>query len=292
MIDYKFLLISGCPRSGTTFLNLVLNSHPNVSISNECNLIKIFDNVSEGLYQREKKLNEVVNLERSLSKRENWSLNTLLSFVPKRKNSIKSIIYSYLSNLEKKPKGNIEVVGDKFPKYYKQDLERFSNVNELPIKLIHITRDPIEVVSSMIRRYENSKKGLDRWKSVKSTSQGFSEWIEAWNWRSKIRKAKGIELLDLNYNKCILKPNEMYEAISKFLDIENNFDRSILSDKNIELYINKKDAQNYSEQMLEMAENWNNFPLILNKYNDQINYKEESVYEKLIKKSKKLFRRI
>tara|TARA_Y100000589_G_scaffold331651_1_gene386155 strand:- start:304 stop:1182 length:879 start_codon:yes stop_codon:yes gene_type:complete len=292
MIDYKFLLISGCPRSGTTFLNLVLNSHPKVSISNECNLIKIFDNVSEELYQKEKKLNEFVNLERSLSKRENWSVNTLLSFVPKRKNTIKSIIYSYLSNLEKKPKGNIEVVGDKFPKYYKQDLERFSYINELPIKLIHITRDPIEVVSSMMRRYENSKKGLDWWKSVKSITEGFSEWIEAWNWRSKIRKAKGIELLDLNYNKCILNPNEMYEAISKFLDIENNFDRSILSDKNIELYINKKDAQDYSDQMLDMAEKWNDFPLILNKYNNQITYKEASVFEKLIKKSKKLFRRI
>lgn len=287
-MNYKFLLISGCPRSGTTFLNLVLNSHPKVSISNECNLIKLFNNVSEELYKKEIKLNNIGSLERSFSSRENWSMNTILSFVPKRKNSIKSIIYSYLSNLEKKPRENIEVVGDKFPKYYKQDLEKFSYVNELPIKLIHITRDPIEVVSSMMRRYENSKKGLDKWKAIKSKSEGFSEWIEAWNWRSNIRKSKGIDLLDLNYNRCILNPNEMYEVISNFLEIENKFDRTLLSNKKVELIINKDHAKDYSDQMLEMAENWNNLPLILNKYNNQINLKVDSLNTKLFKKFKRL----
>ena len=287
-MDYKFLLISGCPRSGTTFINLMLNSHPRVSISNECNLIKLFNNVSEELYKRENKLNNIESLERKLSSRENWSVNTLVSLVPKRKNSIKSIIYSYLSNLEKKTKENIEVVGDKFPKYYKQDLEKFSSINELPIRLIHITRDPIEVVSSMMRRYENSKRGLDRWKAVRSTSEGFSEWIEAWNWRTNIKQSKCIDLLDLNYNKCILNPNEMYDVISSFLEIENKFDRTLLSDKKVELIINKDHAKDYSDQMLEMAENWNNLPLILNKHNNQINLKVDSLNTKLFKKFKRL----
>ena len=31
----KLILITGCPRSGTTMLNLLLNSHDNIDITNE-----------------------------------------------------------------------------------------------------------------------------------------------------------------------------------------------------------------------------------------------------------------
>tara|TARA_Y100000589_G_C27171867_1_gene637059 strand:+ start:1829 stop:2074 length:246 start_codon:yes stop_codon:yes gene_type:complete len=81
----------------------------------------------------------------------------------------------------------------------------------------------------------------------------------------------------------------MYEVISNFLKIENNFDKNILSNEKVELYINKNDAKNYSEQILDMAENWNNLPLILDEYNHIINYKKDSFAVKLVKK---LFRKI
>ena len=288
-ISFKFLLISGCPRSGTTFLNLLLNSHPKIAISNECNVIKLIERVSLDLYRKEVLYNEKTIFERSKSPRENWSTSTLISYIPKRKDSIKPIIYAYLSSIKKSSEVAIEIVGDKLPKYYKQDLDYFSILNDLPIKVIHITRDPIEVISSMMRRYANTNKGLDRWKAIESLEQGFNEWIEAWNWRVKARESKQIELLDLNYNKCIKYPNQMYVEISRFLEIDNLFDKELISNEQVDLLIDQRDASKFSQEFSELAESWSTYPLLLNDFNNKLDLKKEGSIKFIFKKiSKKI----
>ena len=50
----KLILVTGCPRRGTTMLNLLLNSHDNIAISNECNISKIVPKLIYILFKKEK----------------------------------------------------------------------------------------------------------------------------------------------------------------------------------------------------------------------------------------------
>ena len=79
--EKKLLLICGCPRSGTTLLNILLNSHPNISITNELDLYKLSFDLNHLLFFKHKKRSNA-SFNRPKSIRENWSDKDVLSYTP------------------------------------------------------------------------------------------------------------------------------------------------------------------------------------------------------------------
>ena len=136
-----------------------------------------------------------------------------LSSLPKKKNCKKELIYTLCSSIKN---SEVKVYGDKTPTYYHQDISFIANDLDEDIYVIHISRDPFEVISSIDRRIKNSKKNKDYWKSILDIKSAINEWIFAWNSRKKLSSNERIKFLDINYNSFIKNPKLGIEIISKF----------------------------------------------------------------------------
>ena len=233
----KLLLICGCPRSGTTLINFVLNSHPEILISNEIDLVKTANQLGEVIFSKNKKFNKN-KITRVRSDVESWTLDDIKELMPNDRKLIPKILKLFcLSINNSKP---ALIYGDKTPTYYLYDPEELIQLSiNSSIYIIHITRNPWQVVKSIRRRTFNSLKGKDYWKSVVTKSDAISHWIRAWNARENLRSHHGIKFLDLNYNALIDCPQEGYKLISNFLEIENNFDEGIISSSRQEAQVDK-----------------------------------------------------
>ena len=51
----KLLLVQGCPRSGTTLVNRLLNTHPEIAITNELDLVRLYGQLSSVLFAKHRK---------------------------------------------------------------------------------------------------------------------------------------------------------------------------------------------------------------------------------------------
>lgn len=285
----KLVLLSGCPRSGTTMLNILLNSHPNIAITNECNLIKFLNELdSTTLFKRFGRVKKN-NFKRPKSPRETWGIETLKSYVPQKENIFNEIIKDLCFSIKDFSSNKIYIYGDKTPKYYKEDLHDFAKKLGIPIYIIHVTRNPLFVISSIMRRYKNNQKGIDSWKSITSISQAIDEWIEAWNWRISI--SKSFCLLDLNYDFAVKDPSKLALEISNFLEIENKFDINSINSNEIELEISTKEIYKENRNLEKYILNWESLPLLLDSNKDYI-IKEIYNHKRLLKETKHLFRKV
>ena len=121
-LNKKLLLVTGCPRSGTTIANIVLNSHPNISITNECNLINILEKIeSSSIFSRFSSINSK-DLKREMSTRESYKINDLKRFVPSFDSSIDSLFFLLFFNQNNSKENKIFIFGDKYPRLYGQNL--------------------------------------------------------------------------------------------------------------------------------------------------------------------------
>jgi UDP-galactopyranose mutase len=117
----KILIVQGCPKSGTTILWKILNSHPKIELTFEKDLNKI----------NLKKLNKGIS-------------------------NNQEIIY----------------YGDKLPKYYHTQI--YKRIKDL--KIIHISRNPINTINSMMVKSKNAKKEVDNsWNTYFNLKDHISE---------------------------------------------------------------------------------------------------------------------
>lgn len=289
-MNKKLLLVSGCPRSGTTLMNIVLNTHPEVAITNEINLYSIINNMDNIFFRREKKIKKMIFLEKEIQRektiRETWNANELLEWIPKKNQCKKNIIYNLCSSIKN---SKINIYGDKTPTYYRNDLSLLANDLNQDIFVIHISRDPFEVISSIERRIKNSKKNKDYWKSILDLKSAINEWIFAWNSRKNLSKFNRVNLLDLNYNAFIKNPKYGVEIISNFLNIRNKFDISMVNNYELNHSITKNNIIKIAPQLKEIMNIWGKFEIILNRY-DEIELLKDNIYtifkKKLISKLK------
>lgn len=275
----KLLLVCGCPRSGTTLLNVLLNSHPNISITNELDLYKLSFDLHDLLFSKYKKRSNA-SFNRPKSIRENWSDKDVLSYTPSNKEILFNTIYNYCNSINNKK--DIMIFGDKLPLYYKYDLKKLAELFNCELYCINVTRDIKEVLTSMNRRYQNNKKGLDRWRGYTNFKYAINTWIDAWNNRFVYNDSK-VHYLDLNYNKCIENTSEFLDLLSSFLNIENLFDDNIISNDDITL------DNNYHQIILHNNEiekyiNLKNHPINLTNYGIEIKKTHIKKYNKIFYK--------
>ena len=262
----KMILVMGCPRSGTPLLNQLLNSHPEIALTNEMNLVALADEMKRTVFKKELRLSEKP-IHREKSPRENWKFEDLMRFIPKHRDATFSVLESVCSSI--KDENEIVYFGDKLPQYYRENLSDFANYLGETIYVVHVTRSVTDVISSMMRRYENAKKGKDYWSAVTNVNDGLIEWIMAWNSRRGFAFAPNIKLLDLNYDKLIRNKHEACELMADFLTIENRFDEDIISDRPVESNISKEQILEVAPYLKGIIEQWNDYNIDLKGNYDQ-----------------------
>ena len=183
----------------------------------------------------------------------------------------------YIPNVDKKyskaffsgikPDSNLsdtEIIGDKLPKYYSYDLSTLASLKGIQLYIIHVTRNPLDVCSSYLRRQYNSSIGKDYWKSNLAPSDIANEWIKAWNFRSSpFLRSPTVNFLDLNYDQLLDRPCEFTRHLSKFLGIDNCFETDMVSNATIPQMISMNEFVAIKPELSQLVYNWARLPMLL-----------------------------
>lgn len=221
-----WLLLGGCPRSGTTLLNLLLNSHPGIRISNEHNLWYLIEQ-ARGLFASERRVEQVP--ERRKGNNERWDRDMILAATLRFDRSIRPLFETlYRSSLVDEGAGNSIVwFGDKLPRYYQHDLAALRGVLG-DVRVIHLVRHPVDVINSMLWRAGNARVGDDYWRGPGDIVTAGNEWAAAWNHMAALAMDNTTPLLLLSYDELVSTPDDAVASIARFLGVSAAFDRDLI----------------------------------------------------------------
>ena len=223
------LLIGGCPRSGTTALVHFLNSNAATHISAEENLLHKIQVLNKLLGTRERRAKVYKkNGMRALSVRETLSADNILASNFSEEAAWPTIQYLYTLHHNKiHPDMPLELWGDKFPNYFKE----IDAVLAIPdVRYLHITRNPFDVVNSMLRRTEMARLGKDWWKAVTDFDAMIETWAEAYRVILKIEDKP--EVMHLYYEELVFDFVGSVTKINSFLEADLKFENILVSDPN------------------------------------------------------------
>lgn len=255
--DQPFILIGGCPRSGTTALVHFLNTNPSFFISSEENLLDMYKVLAKQLSTRQKRqaTYEKQGL-REHSQREAMSVEDTLLY-NFSKTSVWEVLHSVYAvhhqalNLQQP----LKVVGDKYPNYF-LEIDRILSLKRF--KYIHVTRNPVDVINSMVRRTEMAKQGKDWWKSVTEIEEMIKVWSEAYAVSQKTQENP--KVLNLHYESLVFDFQNTVQQLNAFMsgtysfdnvlisDVDKHFDRRYLSDDHLKLIMSNPSVQDYMQK--------------------------------------------
>jgi hypothetical protein len=116
------------------------------------------------------------------------------------------------------PKRKLRVVGDKMPHFGdKSDVDWLSR--RLPnFKLLHIVRNPLDVINSSLARRNKTRAGTDIW-HVSTVKEAAEEWVREWNWALAAKRRLGDSMLIVRYEDIAADPQAVLADIGSFLDL-------------------------------------------------------------------------
>jgi hypothetical protein len=223
------LLIGGCPRSGTTALLQVLNSNPHTFISSEENLLSLAEGLTKSFNTQQRRKASLKNGMRSLSGRETLTVDNI-----HRHNFTADAVWPVIRSLYKwhasrvNPESELILWGDKYPKYF----ENLAGVLKLPrVRYIHITRHPLDVINSMLRRTAEAAEGRDWWKAIVK----FDDMLEAWSvaYMAVEAVAEQKNVLHIHYEDLVFKFSETMASINAFTGTELSFDNILIDEPSL-----------------------------------------------------------
>lgn len=192
-----FLSFCGYPRSGHTLTAAILNSNPNVFCSNQLNLLSNFEE-----YGTKEKLFSYI---KQYSKRpETWKSTTQIPHVPKK---------------------GIIIIGDKTGHRNTlnvhnnpQVLGKFKSFIDLPMKWIHVVRNPYDNLSTWSRlEYDiKQRKGINT-TQAKELDIVIEEYIQLNETIVKLKRSENI--LTVHHEFVITRMHNTLEEIANFLEI-------------------------------------------------------------------------
>lgn len=219
----KWLFVDGCPRSGTTLLNLLLNSHSDICISNELNIFKLREHVSR-LFYKEAELLKVG--ERTRGPKETWTKEQVLSFTPSEFASGGEVIRCLYESTFNYP-GEQVWFGDKLPGYYRYAIADFEELFD-DFVVINTVRNPLLVLNSMMRRSKQARVGRDHWRKDQSIEDGLNSWIHAWNF--VVENFKSDNFVCIKYEDLLVQPEKTLVDLSRKLAIgSDGFDMELIN---------------------------------------------------------------
>lgn len=221
------VLVQGCPRSGTTLLNRILNTHPNIAITNELDLVELTRKLKKIVFSKSKSFakNKII---RAKSEVEDWNLSDFNALYPTDYRVVERFLVDYCGSI--KDLNNCLIVGDKTPTYYQYDpnilKEMFPNHT---LKIIQLSRSFSEVQRSIRWRTRNALRGTDTWKSVLTDQETLMHWNKAWNARREFRRYFGTDFLDLSYHGMLNRPENVCRIVADFLEVEDKFQADFIN---------------------------------------------------------------
>ncbi|MCQ9378580.1 sulfotransferase [Methyloversatilis sp. XJ19-49] len=220
------LLIGGSPRSGTTAVLQVLNSAPGVFISSEENLLKSVQVLEKLLDTRTRRAKALQNGMRELSPRETLTLDSIHSHNFDRSAVWPTLhfIYSH-HHAQLHPGAALQLWGDKLPAYARE----IDQVLSLPgVRYLHVTRNPLDVVNSMLRRLEAARLGRDWWKSITDFDAMLEAWVAAFQAIEQVEARH--DVLHLHYEDLVFDFERSVSGLNGFLHADFDF-RNVLVDE-------------------------------------------------------------
>ena len=236
------LLIGGSPRSGTTALLHLLNSNPHVFISSEENLFKSLKALDGLLDTRDWRIRKMDGQMRETSPRETLAIDNV-----HRYNMDGTAVWPTLRFIfeyhhrQVHPKYRLKIWGDKLPTY----AQEIPKVLSLPgASYIHITRNPYDVVNSMLRRTEAARRGEDWWTAITD----FDEMIEAWSqcYLAIEQYENQSSVLHLHYEQLVFDFQQSCLRICRFLQSDLLFENVLVDDPGLHY-----DRSNLTEEMMK-----------------------------------------
>jgi len=229
----KPIFLISLPRSGSTLLQSLLMRHPEIrSTSEPWIMLPLVYMTREG--------GTVTEYDHSLSQ---CAINDFINFLPGGKNTFKEHLNKFVTNLYASSCTNQESYFlDKTPRYY-------LIINELAelfpeAKFIFLTRNPAQVVSSIISSFSNNNLRNLHWyqvdlqKGIERIAQGMGNLSE--------RK------IHVTYEKLIHNPETELNKILSFLELEWSSD---IKDDNTLLNLSGSLGDKFGDHRFEAIEN-------------------------------------
>lgn len=206
----KPIFLVGCPRSGTTLLQQMLDAHPEVAIAPETHFIHYF-------WQRQERygdLNEDSNYKLLLTditalpefSEMGLTQETFCRVAWQNQRSYGALLSLLLEQFARHR--GVEIVGEKTPNHvlYLPQLQQFFP----QARFIHLVRDPRAVVNS--------------WRSVPWSTGSISQDAQAWRFHVGAPRRCGgnvrAAIFTLYYEQLVLAPEENLRALCRFLNLE------------------------------------------------------------------------
>lgn len=222
----KLLLVGGSPRSGTTAVLQVLNSNPHVFLTSEENILKSIRALEALLGTRSRRTVALKNGMRELSPRETLTLDNIHSHNFTDRSVWPTLEYIYrFHHAQLHPNESLIVWGDKLPAYARD----IASVLALPNALyLHITRHPFDVVNSMLRRLDATRRGLDWWKGITEFDAMLEAWVTAYEAIEAIEGSPRV--FHLHYEQLVFDFASNASAINRFLGVDLPYQNILVND--------------------------------------------------------------
>lgn len=248
----QWVLVTGSPRSGTTMLGELINDHPNALILHEFHLERLLAKLSDlsrvvNLARQQEELDrthaaanvdEALQESSALPQEIDEELDVLLERTDEfyesrdsRRNVVSwtahfdntrddaifhQLTESYINILD--PAKRVKVVGDKLPGV------NFAAVRQLremagPLKIVLIVRNPIDCVSSSMRRKAKTDRHLDKWDFL--TPEGaLRNWVADWNSAAETVAEAGFDTIVIEYDQLCERPGDVLKEVYSFLGLD------------------------------------------------------------------------
>ncbi|MDG3442656.1 sulfotransferase family protein [Nitrospirillum amazonense] len=144
------------------------------------------------------------------------------------------------------PGRSLRVVGDKMPHFGdKNDIDWLQA--RLPdFRLLHIVRNPLDVINSSLNRRNKTRAGKDIW-HIETVHEAAAEWVREWNWSCRTKEKLGDKMLVIKYEDMARDTDGALRQIEKFLNLSSPLPSAFVPiPENLRLYamdqVEKKDA--------------------------------------------------
>jgi hypothetical protein len=223
------LLIGGSPRSGTTALLQLLNSDPHVFISSEENVFKSMPALEVLLDSRGRLARKMQGQMRELSPRETLTMDNIHSYNMDVSAVWPTLRFIYEHHHQQIHPGlSLKVWGDKLPAYAR-DIQKVLSLPD--VRYLHITRNPYDVVNSMLRRTEAARQGKDWWKSITEFDEMLEAWAESYRAIKKFEDQHNV--LHLHYEQLVFDFRQSSQQICHFLKSDLHFENLLVDNPDL-----------------------------------------------------------
>lgn len=215
MPTYPMIILSGCPRSGTTLLNRILNNHPDIRMTFEfhafLNLNRSLPaylwHLRRGIKQRN--LREPGESHR----RQMFETSIFLTrfFAALLPSWNKTITGEIVAQALHRALPDVQYVGDKYPEYYTK-LDSLSKIDGAYNVVIY--RDPRDVVRSTLQNVQTkwrNKKYITRMDTVEKICN---------NWREAIAAMERNPVHAVRYEALVSQPEETLKTLADYLKLD------------------------------------------------------------------------